>query len=483
MNRSACLVLALIFLLTISVPGSAMSPAAAPTWNSTIYYYNPSTAGKLTASFVGLGTTPPDVNKDVPAHGFGQILVGSTGDFKGSAILSANIPLAAVYKQADAGSGAYAPVLYSSFDASQAGTSGKFYVPSVIHLGYYVSKIGIQNVENGAVNLVLDFYDAATGTHKTTLTPPPVAAEGSFVFEMTDTDVPGIGTSFDGSLVITATKVAGGTAARVVAAVEELQSQGQRSYAFEGSGNPTATIYMPSAVCRYTTKLLTSYFAVQNASSTDDATITVTYYSTAGAVLATHAAGTVKPGAKISINTCDAKVYTQMNGKFATAVIKSTQPVVVVGKVNSNDGLATAYLGQSAGSKRVLLPYLVFNKTATGSISLTTTQIIIMNVSTAAVSDAFSVKVNFYYKAADGSYKFQTTTLAAATTPLKKFGVISTLPRVSGAALDANGNYLGAVEVVTDQPVVVLARVTQTVTGVAGITTLGEDYGGIPATP
>lgn len=480
MNRSACLVLAVILLLTISVPGSAMSPAAAPTWNSTIYYYNPSTAGKLTASFVGSGTTPDDIGpKVVPAHGFGQILVGSTGDFKGSAILSANIPLAAVYKQADAGSGAYAPVLYSSFDASQAGTSGKFYVPSVIHQGYYVSKIGIQNVENGAVNLVLDFYDATTGTRKTTLTPPPVAAEGSFVFEMTDTDVSGIGTSFDGSLVITATKVAGGTAARVVAAVEELQSQGQRSYAFEGSGNPAATIYMPSAVCRYTTKLLTSYFAVQNAGSAD-ATITVSYYSSAGVVLATHAAGTVKPGAKISINTCDAKVYAQMNGKFGTAVIKSTQPVVVVGKVNSIDGLATAYLGQSAGSKRVLLPYVAFNKTATGSISLTTTQIIIMNVSPTAAS---SVKVNFYYKAADGSYKFQTTTLATLTTTLKKFGVISTLPKVSGAALDANGNYLGAVEVVTDQPVVVLARVTQTVTGVAGITTLGEDYGGIPATP
>jgi hypothetical protein len=478
MNRSACLVLAAVLLLTISVPGSAMSPAAAPTWNSTIYYYNPSTAGKLTASFVGLGTTPPDVNKDVPAHGFGQILVGGTGDFKGAAMLSANVPVAAVYKQADAGSGAYAPVLYSSFDASQAGTSGKFYVPSVIHQGYYVSKIGVQNVETEAVNLVLDFYDAATGTRKTTLTPPPVAAEGSFVFEMTETDVAGIGTSFDGSLVITATKVAGGMA-RVVAAVEELQSQGQRSYAFEGSGNPAATIYMPSAVCRYTTKLLTSYFAVQNAGSAD-ATITVSYYSSAGAVLATHAAGTVKPGAKISINTCDAKVYARMNGMFGTAVIQSTQPIVVVGKVNSNDGLATAYLGQSAGSKRVLLPYVVFNKTATGSISLTTTQIIVMNVSTAAAS---SVKVNFYYKAADGSYKFQTTTLATATTTLKKFGVISTLPKVSGAALDVNGNYLGAVEVVTNQPVVVLARVTQIVSGMAGITTLGEDYGGIPATP
>ena len=481
MNRSACLVLAVVLILTISLPGSAKSPAAAPTWNSIIYYYNPSTAGKLTASFIGSGTTtPPDVNQDVAANGFGQIMVGSTGDFKGAAMLSADVPLAAVYKQSDAGNGAYAPVLYSSFDASQAGTSGKFYVPSVVHQGYYVSKIGIQNVETEDVSLGLDFYDGTTGLKVNTSMPPiTVAAEGSFVFEMTDVDVPGIGSSFNGSLVITATKVAGGGNARVVAAVEELQSQGQRSYAFEGSGNPAPIVYMPSAACRYTTKLLTSYFAVQNAGSTD-ATITVTYYSSAGVVLATHAAGTVKPGAKISINTCDAKVYAKMNGKFGTAVITSTQPVVVVGKVNSNDGLATAYLGQSAGSNRVLLPYVVFDKKVKGSISLTTTQIIIMNVSATAAS---SVKVNFYYKVTDVSYKFQTTTLATATTTLKKFGVISTLPKVSGAALDGNGNYLGAVEVVTNQPVVVLARVTQTVTGVPGITTLGEDYGGIPAMP
>jgi hypothetical protein len=493
MKRFAFLTLVLVLILAVSMPGSAMNLAAAPTWNSTIYYYNPDAAeGSMTASFAGSGAKPSDITKTIPANGFGNISVGSTGDFKGAAMLSANIPLVAVYKQADANQGAYAPVLYTSFDASNAGTTGKFYVPTVLHEGYYVSKIGIQNVETEPVNLVLDFYDSATGLKVTTsLGTVHVASEGSYVFEMTDTDVPGIGASFNGSLVINATKSSNGSVARVVAAVEELQSDGQRSYAFEGSGVPATTVYMPSVSCKYSTLVQTSYLAVQNA-GTADTTITVKYYGYNGAGLATHVVGTVKPGAKVSINTCDAKVYSKMKGKVGTARVLSLQPgstsipgqpIVAIGKITSTAGLTTAYLGQVAytnqsGSTtwRILMPYVEYSKLTTGS----RTALYVMNIGS---SSATKVYIRYYYyDKASSTYKYQQVTLASSSAPIKRWGYKAKNVAVSGAALDANGNYLGAAEVISNQPVVVVTRVYQGVTGVSGITRLGEDYIGIPYT-
>jgi hypothetical protein len=235
-------------------------------------------------------------------------------------------------------------------------------------------------------------------------------------------------------------------------------------------------------MCRYTTNFQTSSIAVQNAGETD-ATVTVVYYGYNGAVLATHAAGTVKPGAKISINTCDAKVYSKMNGKIGTALIKSTQPIVAIGKINSNNGLSTAYLGQTAGSMRVLLPYVEYSKLTTNP----RTDLYIMN--TSSTDSAKSVYVLFYYKAADGTFKYQQSTLATPSAPIKPYGYKSKAVTVTGAALDGNGNYLGVVEVISDQPVVVIARVYKSIArvykgvlGVTGITSLGEDYIGIPST-
>jgi hypothetical protein len=496
MKRLAFLAMVIVLILTVSVPGSAMNLAAAPTWNSTIYYYNPDAVeGSMTASFVGSPTIPLDITKTILAHGFGQISVGSTGDFKGSAILSANIPLAAVYKQSDANNGAYAPVLYTSFDASRAGTSGKFYLPTVLHEGYYVSKVGIQNVETEEVKLTLEFYDGATGQKvPTTLGTITVPAEGSYVFEVTDTDVPGIGSSFNGSLVIIAKKTSNQNNARVVAAVEELQSQGQRSYAFEGSGVAAPIIFMPSVSCKYSTLVQTSYLAVQNAGDVDTS-ITVKYYGYNGALLATHAVpGILKPGAKVSINTCDAKVYSRMKGKVGTARVISLvpgttstygTPIVAIGKITSSAGLTTAYLGQLVDAcpvtvpptptctHRVLLPYVEYNKLSTG---LRTTLYVMNNSSTTAKK----VYIRYYYfDKATSTYKYQQVTLASSTAPIKKYGYKAKSVVVTGAALD-NGIYVGAAEVISDQPVVVVTRVYKSVTGVPGVTRLGEDYIGIP---
>ncbi len=196
MKRASFLLLAGLMILTLSVPGPALAQSSSPTWNSTIYYYNPRpSAGSMGVTFAnsGMGATPDDIpGVQVPSHAFGQVLVGSTGDYTGAATLSADIPLVAVYKQYDAAGGAYAPVLYSSFDAAQSGTTGKFYVPSLRHDDNYVSRVGIQNVETEPVDLTLDFY-GANGS-KTVSLSKPLASQGSFIFQAIDdaSNVPGL---------------------------------------------------------------------------------------------------------------------------------------------------------------------------------------------------------------------------------------------------------------------------------------------------
>jgi hypothetical protein len=374
-----------------------------------------------------------------------------------------------VYKQYASG-GAYAPVLYSSFDASQSGTTGKFYLPSVVLSGYYVSKVGIQNVESEAVKLTLHFIDSS-GVEKVTLTNKTLASQGSLMFQILDdaSDVPGIGSSFDGSLVIQAVKVNGGAPARVVAAVEDLQSQGQRSYAYEGSGVSAKAFYLPYANCRYSTNQQSTTFYVQNAGSSA-ATINVYYYSTTGAGITYYTpTAKVAAGARMAVSACDSKVYAKMNGKNGTARITSKQKLVVIGKATSTDGLSTAFTGQSAGGTRILLPYIPYSKLSSGERATLS----IMNIGSATATKA---TINFYYKISDTSYAAQKVTIPS----LPKYGKYTTIPKVSGAAINSDGNYLGAAEVISDQPVVVVVRVAQTVTGIPGIIALGEDYTGIP---
>ncbi len=478
MKRASFLLLAALMILTLSLPGQAMAQSSAPTWNSTIYYYNPrANAGSMGVSFVnsGMGTTPDEIpGVQVPAHAFGQVLVGSTGDYTGAATLSADLPLAAVYKQYDAAGGAYAPVLYSSFDAAQSGTTGKFYVPSLQHDDNYVSRVGIQNIETETVNLTLDFF-GANGS-KTVSLSKPLASQGSFIFQISDDadNVAGIGPTFDGSLVISAVKANGGGTARVVAAIEDLQSQGQRSYAYEGNGVPAKAFYLPYANCRYSTNQQSTTFYVHNAGKAP-ATLHVYYYTTSGAGITSYTpTGKVLPGARMPVSACGTgKVYTKMNGKNGTARITSDQPLVIIGKATSTNGLSTAFTGQPVGDKHILLPYIPYSKLANGERA----SLSIMNVGS---SSAKNVYINYYYKNPDNTYSAQKVIIATKTAVLAKYGKYSATPRVSGAALDANGNYLGAAEIISDQPVVVVVRISQAVTGFSGLAVLGEDYTGIP---
>jgi hypothetical protein len=174
----------------------------------------------------------------------------------------------------------------------------------------------------------------------------------------------------------------------------------------------------------------------------------------------------------MAVSACDTKVYAKMNGKNGTARITSDQPLVVIGKATSTDGLSTAFTGLPAGSTHIVLPYIPYSKVSTGERATLS----IMNVG----SPAKNVYINYYYQKSGNTYAAQKVVLATSSAPLAKYGKYTTTPKVSGAAIDGNGSYLGAAEVISDQPLVVVVRISQSVTGIPGITTLGEDYTGVP---
>lgn len=501
MKRSIFLILVFVLVATLAMPAAAsaqdvQAAAAAPTWKSAVMYFNPTaggtgTGGETTMSITWTGVvknpdgseTPVSGSSDaqpVYAYQVGQVFIGTSGDFEGSAVISSGVPLVATYKQFpaknDDGSGDtnYSPLLYTSFDGSTQAGLGRFYIPTVLRTPTYISQVGVQNVEPdlSPVDVTVHFLNT-DGQEVGSISRPDLPGGESFVFEPTG-DV--VGDMFDGSVVVDAVKSGTSDPGQIVAAVQELERSGRRGYAFEGAGSGAAAVYMPSAMCRYTTALQTAYFAVQNAGDVED-TVLVDYYGPTGAKITTLTAGNVKPGAKLSINSCDSRILRRTTGKNALAVVRTQNgtPVVVVGKVSSRTGLSTAYLGLTTGAKRVLLPYLEMDR---GRYGLRT-YIAVMNAGTAPARD---VRIRYYYKVAGSdpaTYAYKEVKLATATRLLRPLAKISAQPQFPTTAL-VNNVYYGAAEIISDQPVVVVVRVQRAVAGVKGITTLGEDYDGIP---
>jgi len=487
MRRAAFLLVILVLAISILGPKTALAqPSAGATWSSDIIYFNLSTITSstgyenLTLAFNNNGTPIP-VNTDKISYQYysNTILAGHIGqNFAGSAVLSAEVPVVAVYKQVSSSSNPYSPILYSSFTADQAG-NGIFYIPSVQRNPAFVSQVGIQNVEAVPLDLTLNFYAVGSSTPTFTALKAAVPSQSSYVFKLSD--LPNCPMTFNGSLVITATPSTPGssTTANIVAVVQEVQSNGRQAYAYEGSASGGSPIYMPSAMCNVGKTQQTTYYAIQNAGGTAG-TATISYYDGLGKPVANMTTASIPPNSKISVSSCDKAVVANTSGKSVlSAVITGNGTVLVaMGKVQSTDGLMTAFLGsqqpstaRSDGKYHVALPYVEWSNTTLGFRSY----IAVMNVSGAPET---GITVNYYRRTKQGPQP-SSITLAGTTTSLAANAKRNTEPDPVPNTLDGSKSFLGAAEVISDQPIVVIVRVQRGVSGIPGVTTLGEDYSGI----
>ena len=310
--RNKLIVILVVALLAIMLPASTVfaQGATSQTWTSSITYYTPSaTGGTLQVDYYAPDGTKYQANSiTLQPHKAGSLFIGNVSSvptpFAGSAVLSSEVPIVATYVQfaTSPNTANYGRLLYSGFTADDAGTP--FYVPTVLYgnTTSTTSRIGVQNIESFAINANLKFYAVGQTTptaEKTVLIPP----QSSYIFLASD--ITGLSVGFSGSLVIVGSKSdAPATPGRVVAAAEETSNSGRTAYAFEGVAQGANKIYMASMLCKNGASEQTSYYAIQNASATTKANVTVKAFKTDGTQVANQSLGEIQPGGKLSTNPC-----------------------------------------------------------------------------------------------------------------------------------------------------------------------------------
>lgn len=478
--RNKLIIFLVVALLAIMLPAATVFAQGATnqTWTSSITYYTPSTtSGTLQVDYYGPDGTKYSANPiTLQPHKAGSLLIGSVSTvptpFAGSAVLSSELPIVATYVQfaTSPNTANYGRLLYSGFTADDAGTP--FYVPTVLYgnSSSTTSRVGVQNIESFAINANLKFFAAGQivpTAEKNVLIPP----QSSYIFLASD--ITGLNQGFSGSLVIVGSKSdAPATPGRVVAAAEETSNSGRTAYAFEGVAQGANKIYMASMLCKNGASEQTSYYAIQNAGTTA-ANITVKAYKTDGTQVANQALTPIQPGGKLSTNPCAWGVAANTSG---SAVIESTGTIIAIAKVIANNGLATAFNGQAAGNTKIAAPYVRWAADANADFR---TFIAIMNVGTAS---AQNITITYYN---GNGVAVATRALATAANPLGQYVKRNSDPQSAGA-LDATFSDFGfhpsggAIEIQSDQPVVVVLRNMRGVTdpALAPVTTFGEDYNG-----
>lgn len=457
--------------------------ATSQTWTSSITYYTPSTtAGTLQITYYasdGTGYQAPSLT--LSAHKAGSLLIGNVttvpNGFAGSAVLSSDVPIMATYVQfADGTAGPqYGRVLYGSFKPEDAAST--FYVPTVLYdppTRGSTSLVGIQNIESFEATINLKFY-AVGATVPTVNKDVDIKAQSAYIFRPVDV---GLATGFSGSLVITGVKKGDpATPAKVLASSIETDNVGRGAYAFEGTAQGANKIYMPSMMCQGGADKQMSYYAIQNAGTTT-ATVTIKYYNTSGNQVGTLPATAIGAGGKLSTNPCVAGVAANVSG---SAVIESTgAQIIAIAKIKSDTGMATAFVGQGAGALKVGAPYVRWAQTSSGDFR---SYIAIMNV-----GDQPATNIVAKYYDGNGALAGQET-VAAAGTPLNQFIKRNSTASSAGALTTGYQDFGfhpagGAVEIESDQPIVVVLRTQRDVSPALGtVTRFAEDYNAVPIVP
>ncbi len=456
-----CLALALVLAVQ---PVLAKNPQQSSTWSAAIAYFNPTASnGELTVSYYpegGSGFTPTQLN--VNSHYSGTILVGATPGTEGSAVLSSNFNMPAIYKISSSSGDPYGVMMLEFFNSDQAGST--FYLPLVYRQGSgYVSRIGIQNIQTFAINVNLTFIRASDGS-TTSYSINDIKPQSSEVF--LTTDVSGLPADFNGSVMIDA------GSDKVVAAVANiLTSNDQIAYSYQGAVSGSTTINIPAVFCNYGRTGMNTTLHIQNVSGSpiNINNVTITYYDSTGSALL--------PGQQVnSTNIADNQRYSftcpasgAITGKQMSARLSAPGNVVVVVETTNDQGLvAASTLSASTGSNNIVLPYVEWSSSQWDF----QTTLYIMNTN----SSLRSVDATFYRR--DGSSVTENYSIPG-------YAMVEISPNtIPGLMSMENRDFKGAVMVSSSQPVAVMALVTKRFQNASGgVMFKGDSYIGMQHTP
>jgi hypothetical protein len=381
MNRSSFNRFALAALLAAgAMPLSALRttqaqpPSASQPFTTRIYIQNPNpSAANGIVNFYDEGTgnqQSVNVPFNLSTNGSTEILIGSLSGlgspWQGSAVISADQPVVAASIQVPPSG--YGHIMANAFTSGEA--SDSIFLTTFLAIGNptnAVSLFGVQNTEAENVNIRARFINPTGVTvADVTLTLPAYTSKFFDGFSPTSTIANGLH-AFNGSVVVTATKVLGGGPAKLVGIAEERRVEPTgparfRAYGFEAIPQSAGaqTIYMPTALCKSGLGDPTTFFAIQNLSFTNSTVVTVTYATGTGTT-PTPATNTLSPLAKWSIDPCQTNNNQTYSG--AATITSSSQPIAAVGKASQTDPnlparYTTAFLAQASGASRLAVPYI-----------------------------------------------------------------------------------------------------------------------------
>lgn len=445
---------------------SAQTNAYATAFTTSITYQNIGTGtANINLTVYSSSGTPSAIPASTLAqNGAGSYFVGSVSGlgttFNGSAVISADQPIAATLVQIPA---AASQVKNRPLSNGFSSGSDVVLIPTVLKaFANYTSKFVIQNTDSVANDFTVQFINPANGAVVHTANPTNVLPNTSVYYDAGT--IAALTGTFNGSVKVTAVKTGTSNPGSAVGTALELQTNGVGAYAsqaFPGSAAATK-VFMATSLCNLVipSGSTTTFYAVQNA-GTASASVTVTYVGNAGStpVNVTTAPTTIAAGAKASFNPCSATGVP--SGFSGSATINSSQPILAIGKV-SGAGLYTAFEGATAGSAKIALPYVRWLTPAQGGQQ---TYIAIQNVGTSA---ATNVTVKYYSGAG--------ALLGTHTIPSIAAGAKASSNPTSGGVTNMGVGGGSAVVEGTGASLIVVTRVTSPVTG----GTTGEDYNGIP---
>ncbi len=461
-----------VMAILLSMVGTAPAQAAAygTSFVTSITYQNVGTAAatividfyaesSATPISIPMAALNPGASSSVYVGSLSQI----ASPFKGSAVMSSDQPLVATLVQVPpSGSEIKNRPLSNGF----SGGAAYVVIPTVLKATFNSNSIfSIQNADSVGADLTVNFNPVSgTPVPMTVVNLPAGSAKYFDLGQMTQ-----LGTTFNGSVTITAKKTGTQTDGSVVATSMELSTNGTGAYAFEGASQVGNKVYMPSAFCKFGIGGATnSSYAVQNVSTTTDASVSVTYSN--GNVDGPY---TITPGKKQSFPGCGVSGTLNPAAYIGAATVESVGgEIAAIAKIFGN-GLSTAFLGVVSGSKKISLPYVRWTETHWTDGTRQRANIAIQNIGTAELP-AGSVTVKYYDKAGT---LLGTHTIASALGVGKKIN--SNPTQIGQTEFGYIGTSTGGGAIVEGPDGSQLAVIVRIETYVPG-GSVGEDYNGIP---
>lgn len=461
----------LAFVFAAAFPGVASAQAYVTSFTTSITYQNVDTqdATSVQIHFYASpdSTTPIVIDRPALAAGAGtSVSIGSLGDidpnFRGSAIMFADRLLVATLVQVPQSTTVKNRPLSNGFFAG----SPQVLLATVLKNQFNTNTIfSVQNTDTEMNTITVEFFNtSASLVHSITQD-----IEAGAPFYVDAGQIAALGTSFNGSAVISAERADASDGA-IVATAMELSTNGTAASAFEGVPQGASTYYMPSALCdAFPPANYRSAYAVQNTTG-GDVTVTVNYSNGA------TANATIGSGAKASFGACAATGMT--TGFSGSATITATGDIVAIGKV-SGAGVSTAFLGAESGADKLALPYVRWSQTQYDTGARQRTFIAIQNVGSAEIP-ANALSVQYYDRDGNLVTEHVRTTALGVGLKFNSNPYSTSDPDAAEFGYYVSG-FGGSAIVVCTAPgceVVAVARVQSTVPATSSI--VGEDYNGIP---